>query len=81
MRDRHGAIAFAPGLRVGRRVCLNARKYGILSRPLGDTLVILPPLAIRAPEVRQLADGLVRAMRDTLREPDVQRAIRSAERA
>jgi adenosylmethionine-8-amino-7-oxononanoate aminotransferase len=32
--------------RVGIRVCLEARKRGVFSRPLGNTIVVFPPLVI-----------------------------------
>ena len=35
-----------PALRVGHRVTLEARRRGAIIRPLGDVLVLMPPLAI-----------------------------------
>jgi adenosylmethionine-8-amino-7-oxononanoate aminotransferase len=46
----------------GVRVCIEARRHGIFSRPLGNTVVIFPPLAIRGTELDQLLDGLKRAI-------------------
>ena len=34
------------GLRMGHRVTLEARERGVIVRPLGDTIVLMPPLAI-----------------------------------
>jgi adenosylmethionine-8-amino-7-oxononanoate aminotransferase len=48
--------------KIGIRVCAAARKYGLFSRPLGNTVVIFPPLAIRAEELDQLMDGLIKGI-------------------
>jgi len=48
--------------KIGMRVCLEARKHGIFSRPLGNTVVIYPPLCITGDELELLLDGLERAI-------------------
>ncbi len=40
--------------RIGHRVALEARARGAIIRPLGDTIVLMPPLAIEAAELRRL---------------------------
>jgi adenosylmethionine---8-amino-7-oxononanoate aminotransferase len=45
-----------PALRMGHRVTLQARERGALVRPLGDTVVLVPPLSISAADLRQLLD-------------------------
>ena len=32
--------------RVGHRVCMRARRHGLIIRPLGDVIVVMPPLSI-----------------------------------
>jgi adenosylmethionine---8-amino-7-oxononanoate aminotransferase len=53
---------YAPGERRGYRVCRRARDHGVFLRPLGDTLVIMPPLSITEDElsliVRAIAAGI-----------------------
>jgi adenosylmethionine-8-amino-7-oxononanoate aminotransferase len=49
--------------KVGIKVCLEARKYGLFSRPLGNTVVVFPPLVITMDELDLLLDGLERAIR------------------
>jgi adenosylmethionine-8-amino-7-oxononanoate aminotransferase len=44
--------------KIGVQVCLEARKHGIFSRPLGNTVVIFPPLVISDAELKFLLDGL-----------------------
>ncbi len=46
--------AHDPGLRMGHRVTLEARRRGALVRPLGDTVVLVPPLSISAEELEEL---------------------------
>ena len=41
-------------LRMGHRVTLEARSRGAIIRPLGDTVVLMPPLAISTSELRRL---------------------------
>lgn len=48
--------------KIGIRVCLEARKQGIFSRPLGNTVVIYPPLCISHDELELLLDGLKRSI-------------------
>jgi adenosylmethionine---8-amino-7-oxononanoate aminotransferase len=45
-----------PELRLGHRVTLEARKRGALIRPLGDVVVLMPPLAISEAELTELLD-------------------------
>jgi adenosylmethionine-8-amino-7-oxononanoate aminotransferase len=41
-------------LRMGHRVTLEARRRGAIVRPLGDVLVLMPPLAITEDELERL---------------------------
>jgi adenosylmethionine-8-amino-7-oxononanoate aminotransferase len=47
-----------PGLRWGRRVCAAAVEAGVLLRPLGDVVVVMPILTSTAPEIDRIADVL-----------------------
>ncbi len=42
--------------RMGHRVTLEARARGAIVRPLGDTVVLMPPLSIAAGELRRLVE-------------------------
>jgi adenosylmethionine---8-amino-7-oxononanoate aminotransferase len=48
--------AHDPALRLGHRVTLEARKRGAIVRPLGDVVVLMPPLAIAEAELRRLVE-------------------------
>jgi adenosylmethionine-8-amino-7-oxononanoate aminotransferase len=43
-----------PNLRLGHRVTLEARERGAIVRPLGDTVVLVPPLAISEEQLGEL---------------------------
>ena len=49
-------------LKIGVRVCQEALKLGVFSRPLGNTLVVFPPLAISAEELDFLLTVLEQAI-------------------
>jgi adenosylmethionine---8-amino-7-oxononanoate aminotransferase len=43
-----------PAERMGHRAALEARKRGVIVRPLGDVVVLMPPLAISKADLRRL---------------------------
>jgi adenosylmethionine-8-amino-7-oxononanoate aminotransferase len=47
-----------PGLRWGRRVCASAVEAGVLLRPLGDVVVVMPILTSTAAEIDRIAGTL-----------------------
>jgi adenosylmethionine---8-amino-7-oxononanoate aminotransferase len=47
-----------PGLRWGRRVCAGAVHRGVLLRPLGDVVVVMPPLTVTDAELDRIVDAL-----------------------
>jgi len=48
----------------GMQACLAARRHGALLRPLGDTVVIMPPLSITLDELDLLAAATEAGIRD-----------------
>ncbi len=63
------AVEASQGLKVGGlgRAAYDAgAERGVLVRPVGDTLVMAPPLIIREPEIAELALRLRRALDDVL---------------
>ncbi len=54
----------APGLRWGRRVCAGAVSRGVLLRPLGDVVVLMPPLTTTAEEIVRIVDALTEGLDD-----------------
>jgi adenosylmethionine-8-amino-7-oxononanoate aminotransferase len=52
----------ADGLRWGRLVCAAAVRRGVLLRPLGDVVVLMPMLTSTAPEIEQIVDTVAAAI-------------------
>lgn len=50
----------------GGKVCRQARRYGLLTRPIRDTLTLLPPLCMTEEQIRQCVSALARATGDVL---------------
>ncbi|MBI3933117.1 MAG: adenosylmethionine--8-amino-7-oxononanoate transaminase [Acidobacteria bacterium] len=48
--------SFPPELRMGKRVILEARNRGIILRPLGDVIVLMPPLSTTHDELQNLVN-------------------------
>ena len=60
-----GGVELAPpadGLRWGRRVCAAAVGRGVLLRPLGDVVVLMPPLTVTSPELHRIVHALTGAL-------------------
>jgi adenosylmethionine---8-amino-7-oxononanoate aminotransferase len=60
-----GGVELAPpaeGSRWGRRVCAAAVRRGVLLRPLGDVVVLMPPLTVTDAEVERIVDTLATAI-------------------
>jgi adenosylmethionine-8-amino-7-oxononanoate aminotransferase len=49
--------------RIGVQVCREAQKYGLFLRPLGNVIVIFPPLVISMDELKFLMDGIETSIR------------------
>jgi adenosylmethionine---8-amino-7-oxononanoate aminotransferase len=52
-----------PELRLGHRVVLEARRRGVIVRPLGDVIVLMPPLAISKQDLRRLVEVVAQSIR------------------
>jgi adenosylmethionine-8-amino-7-oxononanoate aminotransferase len=62
-----GGVELAPPpaeRRWGRRVCAAAVERGVLLRPLGDVVVLMPPLTITSGELYRIVDTLAAAIND-----------------
>jgi adenosylmethionine-8-amino-7-oxononanoate aminotransferase len=55
VRDKEKREPFPAARRTGHQVILTARKLGAILRPLGDTIVLMPPLCITLEELETLA--------------------------
>jgi adenosylmethionine-8-amino-7-oxononanoate aminotransferase len=67
MKGLMAGVQLAPpkeGLRWGRRVCAAAVERGVLLRPLGDVVVLMPILTSTADEIDRVVDTLEAAIQE-----------------
>jgi adenosylmethionine---8-amino-7-oxononanoate aminotransferase len=57
-----GGAPFDPTLRTGAKVCIAARKYGLLTRPINDTIVLMLPLCVSQAQINQACDAITCAI-------------------
>lgn len=57
-RDPERRESFDPEDRVGGKVCRAARERGVFLRPLGDVVVLMPPLSIEREEIETLVGAV-----------------------
>ena len=69
LRQRGMITAFdvrAPGARFAERFHLAARAQGLLMRPIGNTVYLMPPYAISDGEIDRLVDGTLATLKATI---------------
>jgi adenosylmethionine-8-amino-7-oxononanoate aminotransferase len=64
VRDRATKAPFDPADRVGHLVCQAIRKRGVILRPLGDVIVVMPPLSVSEAEIDRLVAGLAESIEE-----------------
>ena len=64
--DRFTAASFPADAAIGARVCSAARSSGVLMRPLGDVVVLMPPLSITHDEIDTLVGAVSAGLAATL---------------
>jgi adenosylmethionine-8-amino-7-oxononanoate aminotransferase len=55
---------FDPKRRMGAEVCNRIRKRGVILRPLGDVIVIMPPLAMEVADLQAIVDALAAELKE-----------------
>ena len=56
--DKESKEPYPPNERIGHRIIIEARKHGIIIRPLGDVIVLMPPLGISINELDRLCEAV-----------------------
>jgi adenosylmethionine-8-amino-7-oxononanoate transaminase len=64
MRDKAKRTPFAYEEKIGIRVCRRARDFGVIIRPLGPVIVLMPPLCISRTELEFLYNVVKRSIMD-----------------
>lgn len=66
VKDKSTREPFDPALRVGHAVCARVRERGVILRPLGDVVVLMPPPAMGVGDLERIV-GAVRAVLEGIR--------------
>jgi adenosylmethionine-8-amino-7-oxononanoate aminotransferase len=59
VEDKATRQPFDPRRRVGAEVCMNLRRHGVILRPLGDVIVLMPPLAMGIEDLSTIVDAVL----------------------
>lgn len=68
--DRATRAPYESAARIGAAVCRRARDLGVVIRPLGDTIVVMPAPVMGPDELRFLVSSLGQAIRDVTERAD-----------
>jgi adenosylmethionine-8-amino-7-oxononanoate aminotransferase len=68
VRDRDTKAEYEPADRVGTQITRAARRRGVVTRPLGNVIVVMPPLCITEAELDRLMDVLFESIREVTEE-------------
>ncbi len=66
--DRETKREFEWSEQVGARICREARRRGLLIRPIADVLIVMPPLAISEGQLTEMLDIMETSLRTVLGE-------------
>ncbi len=66
VRDKSTREAYPYALQVGAQICARARQYGVILRPLADTIVVMPPLIISPANLDHLMNTIERCIGEVL---------------
>jgi adenosylmethionine-8-amino-7-oxononanoate aminotransferase len=58
VKDKEKGIPFPYGERTGFKVAYKCRERGVFLRPLGDVMVLMPPLVVEREHIDQVLDAL-----------------------
>jgi len=64
VEDRATRRPYPPELRMGARATQNMRNYGVILRPLGDVVVLMPPLSITDEQIRDLVTATAKSIEE-----------------
>jgi adenosylmethionine-8-amino-7-oxononanoate aminotransferase len=71
VRDFKTREAFPWAERIGHRVCEAARKHGLLTRPVCDVLILMPPYCTTEAQLAQMVEALWLGLNEVLPSPQL----------
>jgi adenosylmethionine-8-amino-7-oxononanoate aminotransferase len=54
VKDRGTKTPYLPVDKIGAKIVTECRKNGLIIRPLGDVIVLMPPLSISLQEIKKM---------------------------
>jgi adenosylmethionine-8-amino-7-oxononanoate aminotransferase len=63
VEDKQDRKSYTPEQRIGHKVILEARKRSVMIRPLGDVIILMPPLTVTEDELKLLLDVVYTSIR------------------
>ena len=63
-KDPKNDVSYELKDRISKKVCDIARREGVLIRPLGDTIVIMPPISIKQKELKKLTKSIYKSIKE-----------------
>lgn len=64
VKDKKTKKPFNPSERVAYRVSMEARKHGLIIRPIGDTIILMPPLSIKTGEIKKMCGAVYACIKE-----------------
>lgn len=61
--DKETKDPYPPEEKIGHRVIMEARNHGVIIRPLGNVIILMPPLSISIEELDRLCDVVYKSIR------------------
>ena len=58
VEDRKTKRPFDPKRRIGAEICTRIRRHGVILRPLGDVIVLMPPPAMGLDELKKIIEAV-----------------------
>jgi adenosylmethionine-8-amino-7-oxononanoate aminotransferase len=56
--DKASKRSFDPKIRMGAEVCTQIRKHGVMLRPLGDVIILMPPPAMGVQDLQRIVNAV-----------------------
>ncbi|MGC9982590.1 MAG: adenosylmethionine--8-amino-7-oxononanoate transaminase [Polyangia bacterium] len=66
---RSRSHAYSPQEAIGARVCRIVRRHGVILRPLGSVVVLMPPLSITPAQIDRIVDATAAAITEATSDP------------
>jgi adenosylmethionine-8-amino-7-oxononanoate aminotransferase len=70
VKDRGSKVPYPAQDRIGQAVVMEARRRGVILRPLGNVIVLMPPLSISRTELKSLLDVTFESIATATKELD-----------